>query len=26
LPQFFALCGFAVAFNAWAVGSYKKSK
>ncbi len=26
LPQFFALFGFAVAFNAWAVGSYKKSK
>jgi ABC-2 type transport system permease protein len=26
LPQFFALCGFAVAFNAWAVASYKKSK
>jgi len=26
LPQFFALCGFAVAFNAWAVMSYKKSR
>ncbi|MCL2436278.1 MAG: ABC transporter permease, partial [Lentimicrobiaceae bacterium] len=26
LPQFFALCGFAVVFNAWAVLSYKKSK
>jgi ABC-2 type transport system permease protein len=26
LPQFFALCGFAVVFNAWAVMSYKKSK
>ena len=25
LPNFFALCGFAVAFNAWAVVSYKKS-
>lgn len=25
LPQFFALCGFAVALNAWAVASYKKS-
>lgn len=25
LPQFFALCGFAVAFNVWAVLSYKKS-
>jgi len=25
LPQFFALCGFALAFNAWAVMSYKKS-
>jgi len=26
LPQFFALCGFAVAFNVWAVLSYKKSQ
>ncbi|MCL2247084.1 MAG: ABC transporter permease [Lentimicrobiaceae bacterium] len=26
LPQFFALCGFAVVFNAWAVMSYKKSR
>jgi len=26
LPQFFALCGFAVMFNAWAVMSYRKSK
>jgi ABC-2 type transport system permease protein len=26
LPQFFTLCGFAVAFNAWAVLSYKKSR
>lgn len=25
LPQFFALCGFAVVLNAWAVASYKKS-
>jgi ABC-2 type transport system permease protein len=25
LPQFFALCGFAVVFNGWAVLSYKKS-
>ena len=25
LPQFFALCGFAVAFNTWAVISYRKS-
>jgi ABC-2 type transport system permease protein len=25
LPQFFALCGFAVALNAWAVSSYRKS-
>ncbi len=24
-PQFFALCGFAVAFNVWAVFSYRKS-
>jgi len=26
LPQFFALCGFAVFFNVWAVLSYKKSQ
>jgi len=26
LPQFFALCGFAVVFNGWAVLSYKKSR
>ena len=26
LPQFFALCGFAVVVNAWAVMSYKKSR
>ena len=26
LPQFFALCGFAVTFNAWAILSYRKSK
>jgi len=26
LPQFFALCGFAVAFNSWAIMSYKKSR
>jgi hypothetical protein len=26
LPQFFALCGFAVFFNRWAVASYKKSR
>jgi len=26
LPQFFALCGFAVVFNAWAVMSYRKSR
>jgi len=26
LPQFIALCGFAVMFNAWAVMSYKKSQ
>jgi ABC-2 type transport system permease protein len=26
LPQFFALCGFAVVFNTWAVLSYRKSK
>jgi len=26
MPQFFALCCFAVGFNAWAVLSYKKSK
>jgi ABC-2 type transport system permease protein len=26
LPQFFALCGFAVVFNAWAVVSYRKSR
>ncbi|MCK9290124.1 MAG: ABC transporter permease [Candidatus Riflebacteria bacterium] len=26
LPQFFVLCGFAVAFNVWAVLSYKKSR
>jgi len=26
LPQFFALCGFAVVFNALAIMSYKKSK
>jgi ABC-2 type transport system permease protein len=26
IPQFFALCYFAVGFNAWAVLSYKKSK
>jgi len=25
IPQFFALCGFAVALNTWAVLSYKKS-
>lgn len=25
LPQFFALCGFAVFFNIWAVWSYRKS-
>jgi ABC-2 type transport system permease protein len=25
LPQFFALCGFAVVFNGWAVLNYKKS-
>lgn len=25
LPQFFALCGFAVAFNIWAVASYRKN-
>ena len=25
LPQFFALCGFAVVFNTWAVKSYRKS-
>lgn len=25
IPQFLALCGFAIAFNAWAVLSYKKS-
>ncbi len=25
VPQFFALCGFAVVFNAWAVASYRKS-
>lgn len=25
VPQFFALCGFAVAFNVWAVASYRKS-
>jgi len=25
LPQFFALCSFAVAFNIWAIISYKKS-
>ena len=24
LPQFLALCGFAVVFNAWAVISYRK--
>jgi ABC-2 type transport system permease protein len=26
LPQFLALCGFALFFNAWAILSYKKSK
>jgi ABC-2 type transport system permease protein len=26
LPQFFALCGFAVVFNTWAVISYRKSR
>ncbi|MDR3297605.1 MAG: ABC transporter permease [Prevotellaceae bacterium] len=26
LPQLFALCGFAVVFNGWAVGSYRKSR
>lgn len=26
LPQFFALCGFAVVINIWAVLSYKKSQ
>ena len=26
LPQFFSLCGFAVAVNVWAVMSYKKSR
>jgi len=26
LPQFFALCGFAVVFNTWAVLSYRKSR
>jgi ABC-2 type transport system permease protein len=26
LPQFFALCGFAVVFNAWAVMSYRKNR
>jgi len=26
LPQFFALCGFAMVFNAWAVMSYRKSR
>jgi len=26
LPQFFALCSFAVVFNAWAVLSYRKSR
>ena len=26
LPQLFALCGFAVAFNSWAVLSYRKSR
>ena len=25
VPQFLALCGFAVVFNAWAVASYRKS-
>jgi ABC-2 type transport system permease protein len=25
MPQLFALCGFALFFNAWAVLSYKKS-
>jgi ABC-2 type transport system permease protein len=25
IPQFFALCGFAAAFNVWAVASYRKS-
>jgi ABC-2 type transport system permease protein len=24
MPQFFALCGFAVFFNGWAVLSYRK--
>ncbi len=26
LPQFFVLCGFAIAFNVWAVLSYKKNQ
>ena len=26
IPQFMALCGFAVAFGSWAIISYKKSK
>jgi ABC-2 type transport system permease protein len=26
LPQFFALCSFAITFNAWAVVSYRKSR
>jgi ABC-2 type transport system permease protein len=26
MPQFYALCGFAVFFNAWAVLSYKKNR
>ena len=26
LPQFFALCGFAMAVNTWAIMSYKKSR
>jgi len=26
LPQFFALCGFAVVFNVWSVVSYRKSR
>jgi ABC-2 type transport system permease protein len=25
LPQFFALCGFGIAFNGWAVISYRKN-
>jgi len=25
LPQFFTLCGFAIAFNVWAIVCYRKS-